>query len=541
MRSRSPSLSIHSKHEAPNATVSQETIKRPFLVQQHPTQSQSSLRLPSALRDSGIELQQYTHGPGNVNDAGQPWISGSLEVWMIGCFAIMAFMVSLDALIMVTTLKNISQIYDSSYPRDATWPITVYFLLNIPIQRVAVAATEMISRRFVLISGISIFSIGVILLSAAPVLFPILLVGRGLQGMGSGVMTSVAPAMLTEMIPPQRRSRYNCAIFFAAALGVGLGPALGGVFLEDLAIWRWIYYISAPFCFILLMSTPFAIRPVGEILGPKLSILSIDWTGICFLMASLTALVLGITWAGVPDQVTAWRTLFPLAAGIVCLVGTVMYERSGASKPIFSFQVLKTSPVTFVCVFIHSLVMFIQVFYVPEFLQGVYELSPSYMGALLVPLTSTSLLVTAITGIITERFRAYRWAIWSGWALTIASAGCMTIFSASTSLVICVIVLIVAGVGHGLVMSGSHTAIQRMATSANVRDALLLSNFIRTIAICVAVSAGGTTFQARFYSRLFQSNEVYALTFRDIMYTSLVLAGLGGLLSLLLAWRKRSL
>lgn len=213
--------------------------------------------------------------------------------------------------------------------------------------------------------------------------------------------------------------------------------------------------------------------------------------------------------------------------------------------------------------------MFTEIFYIPEYVRGVYELSPSYLGALLIALTAPSLLVTAVVGVITARFRAYRWAIWSGWVLTTASAGCMTVPGPDTSLVVCVVLMVVAGLGNGLTMSGSHTAIQRSANASHERDASFLANFIRTIGVCVAISAGGTAFQARLKAHLFQSdlpkllanlgfNEafwnipkitishelaearkgVFVLTFRDIMYANTALAGLGGLLSLWLIRRS---
>ncbi|QKX54378.1 uncharacterized protein TRUGW13939_01464, partial [Talaromyces rugulosus] len=466
------------------------------------------------------------------------------------------------------TEKNISSIYHSNFSHNGTWPIIVYFLATIPIQRLGIEATEVFGYRNVLIAGVAIFSIGVIFLSATHTLFPMLLVGRGIQGIGVGVIVSVGPAILAEMVPPQRRSRYYCVILFCAAIGLGTGPAVGGLLLEDPANWRWIYYISAPLCFSLLILTPVAIRPVGETLSSKMAILNIDWTGICLFSASFTVLILGTTWAGIPNRAADWRTLFTLGVGAIGLIGAVMYERSGASKPIISLKTLKASPLTFVCILIHSVVMFTEVFYIPQYMRGVYELSPSYLGALLIALTVPSLLVTAVVGVITARFRAYRWAVWSGWVLTTASAGCMTVPGTDTGIFVYVILLIVAGLGHGLTMSGSHTATRRLANASNERDASLLANFIRTIGICIAMSAAGVVFQTRIKTHLFQSDlskllgnldfneavwnaskitvsheiaegrkEIFVLTFREMMYAITVLAGLGGVLSLRLVRR----
>lgn len=215
--------------------------------------------------------------------------------------------------------------------------------------------------------------------------------------------------------------------------------------------------------------------------------------------------------------------------------------------------------------------MFTEIFYIPQYIRGVYDLSPRYLGALLIALTAPSLLATAVVGAITARFRAYRWAIWSGWVLTTASAGCMTVPGPGNNLVVYVVLMIVAGLGHGLTMSGSHTAIQRLANASNERDASLLANFIRAIGICIAISAGGTAFQTRLRTHFLQSDlpkflfnlgfneafrnasknflaydlakarkEIFVLTFREIMYATTVLSGLGGVLSLRLVQRPNT-
>lgn len=236
------------------------------------------------------------------------------------------------------------------------WPITVYILANATLQRCHVGVMEIFGRRNTLVAGLIIFTMGLILLSAAPPLFPVLLVGRGLQGAGAAAMVSIPPAMLMDMISKPRRSIYNFVIMFSSAIGAILGLLLAGMFIQQDS-WKWIFYISAPFCFVLFIIMPFAVQPVGESLESKKRLMSVDWTGSLLFSASMAALLLGLTWASSLHKQPKWQVLVALVAGAVGLIITLVYERSGASRPFLSLAILKVSPVTFLCVLVQSLLV----------------------------------------------------------------------------------------------------------------------------------------------------------------------------------------
>lgn len=197
---------------------------------------------------------------------------------------------------------------------------------------------------------------GLILAAASPPLFPILLVGRGVQGAGAAAMVSIPPAMLMDMISERRRPIYNLVILFSSTIGAILGLLLGGTFIQQDS-WKWVFYISAPFCFILFIITPFVIRPVGESLESKKRLMNVDWTGSLLFSASMAALLLGLGWASSLQKQLKWEVLVALVSGAVGMIVTTVYERSGASRPFLSLGVLKVSPVTFLCVLIQSLLV----------------------------------------------------------------------------------------------------------------------------------------------------------------------------------------
>ncbi|KUL82541.1 hypothetical protein ZTR_09160 [Talaromyces verruculosus] len=498
MASRSDTIPMQETAGRVTNNASKSHAKDRTTVATYPTASQSTFNLNSSNDDdnNAIELETAEESDQPIE---QGWISTSREWSMVVCFAIMAMMVTMDALILIPILPNIAGKYHSNPSRDTMWPITVYILANATMQRCHVALMEICGRRDMLMAGLVVFTMGLILLSALPPLFPTLLIGRGVQGAGAAAMISIPPAMLMDMISERRRSIYSFVILFSSAIGAILGLTLGGTFIQQDS-WTWIFYISFPFCFILFIITPFAVRPVGETLESKKRLMNVDWTGSLLFSASMAALLLGLTWASSLQKQLKWEVLVALVAGAVGMIVTMVYERSGASRPFLSLGVLKVSPVTFLCGLIQSLLIAVQLVYVPAYLRGVHKSPTTSIGAVLIAMIVTMLLVTGGINLVPTKIYHYRWPLWFGWALNIISSASLTLFNTHTTLRVCVIVMVVTGLGHGITITATHTALQELSKqkSRSQRDASLIANFIRTAGFCLAIASAESAFRVCF-------------------------------------------
>lgn len=79
-------------------------------------------------------------------------------------------------------------------------------------------------RRPVLVSGVVVFSFGMLVCAAAPT--PVVFgVGRLVVGLGTGVLLPTAAAFVAEFAPPGRRNLYQGVVFG----GIGVGGALSAV------------------------------------------------------------------------------------------------------------------------------------------------------------------------------------------------------------------------------------------------------------------------------------------------------------------------
>jgi MFS family permease len=101
--------------------------------------------------------------------------------------------------------------------------------------------SDMIGRKPIFVAGLVVFTIGSIGCGAAPSL-RWLLAARAFQGLGAALIFAVNIAMITHAFPPEDRGRgrgYNAIL---VALGISLGPTLGGLITQHLT-WRWIFYV----------------------------------------------------------------------------------------------------------------------------------------------------------------------------------------------------------------------------------------------------------------------------------------------------------
>ena len=72
-----------------------------------------------------------------------------------------------------------------------------------------------------------------------------LILFRGIQGIGAGALFPVALAIIGDLFTPQERGKYQG--LFGAVFGIAFvaGPLIGGWLTENLS-WHWIFYVNIP-------------------------------------------------------------------------------------------------------------------------------------------------------------------------------------------------------------------------------------------------------------------------------------------------------
>src|SRR3984957_692293 len=152
------------------------------------------------------------------------------------------FLAALDQTIVATALPTIGrQFHDVS---SLSWVITAYLLASTAVAPVFGTLSDIYGRRAMVIAALSLFIAGSVLCALAPNM-PVLILARGLQGLGGGGIMPVVQTVISDVVSPRERGQYQAyfsGVWVAAGIG---GPVLGGVFAEHLH-WSMIFWINLP-------------------------------------------------------------------------------------------------------------------------------------------------------------------------------------------------------------------------------------------------------------------------------------------------------
>ena len=172
-----------------------------------------------------------------------------------------------------------------------------------------------------------------------------LIIGRLIQGVGGGGATALCFVVMVDTTPKSIHSRYSCYIQVTRLMGLMLGPAVGGLFI-DKGNWTWTCYFNFVFCGLGLLLVPVSVdlRISRNIPLRKLRIL--DWSGATMAVLGPSSILIGLAWGGVLYRWTEWRTMMPIAVGVSIMIAMVLYESTWALHPQFGSKVFKSTAIT---------------------------------------------------------------------------------------------------------------------------------------------------------------------------------------------------
>ncbi len=311
------------------------------------------------------------------------------------------FLAALDQTIVATALPTIGrQFHDVS---SLSWVITAYLLASTAVAPVFGTLSDIYGRRAMIIAALSLFIAGSVLCAVAPNM-GVLVVARGLQGLGGGGIMPIVQTVISDIVSPRERGQYQ-AYFSGVWVAAGIsGPVLGGVFAEHLH-WSMIFWINVP----LALAALFMLLPKMGKIPVFHRRREVDWLGGLLLMASAVVFMLVLTWGG-----NRFLWLSPVILGMVgasvALAFAFVWQARRAHEPFLPLPLLGGSVVPYAMIAgscalgaITGLTVNLPLYY-----EVVYHLSASEAGLALIPLAAISTCGAAIAGRTMARARRYK-------------------------------------------------------------------------------------------------------------------------------------
>src|ERR1700742_1899703 len=311
------------------------------------------------------------------------------------------FLAALDQTIVATALPTIGrQFHDVS---NLSWVITAYLLASTAVAPVFGTLSDIYGRRAMIITSMSLFVVGSILCAVAPSM-PVLILARGLQGLGGGGILPIVQTVIADVVSPRERGQYQ-AYFSGVWMAAGIsGPILGGVFAEHLH-WSMIFWINVPLG---LTSMAMLLPKMGRI--PVFHRRrKVDWLGGVLLMAAAVVVMLVLTWGGT-RYLWLSPTIMAMIGASIALTFAFIWHASRAAQPFLPLSLMGGTvvPYAMVCGGCAMGAMLGLTVYLPLYYEGVYHLSASEAGMALIPLATISTLGAAIAGRTMARSRHYK-------------------------------------------------------------------------------------------------------------------------------------
>src|SRR5579863_6244424 len=169
--------------------------------------------------------------------------SNKQKRWVLIGISIASFVGCIDFTIVNTALPAIQRAFNSSIG-ELQWIINIFILALSAFMVIAGLVADVYVRRTILYIGMIIFGLSSLFAGlATSMLFLILC--RLLQGISCTILYTATGAIVSNTFPVTQRGKAMGILFGVNALGLAVGPVLGGFIIGALS-WRWVFFVNIP-------------------------------------------------------------------------------------------------------------------------------------------------------------------------------------------------------------------------------------------------------------------------------------------------------
>jgi MFS family permease len=127
---------------------------------------------------------------------------------------------------------------------QSSWVVSVYLVTEVAVLLIVGRLSDQLSRKRFPVAGALIFLVGSGLAGMAWTMAE-LIVCRGIQGVGAGLLFAFSFALIRDGFRPAQRGKWQALCATAFWLSSMIGPLVGGTLTGSLG-WRWVFYINPP-------------------------------------------------------------------------------------------------------------------------------------------------------------------------------------------------------------------------------------------------------------------------------------------------------
>jgi len=354
------------------------------------------------------------------------------------------------------------------------WVFSVYMLASTITVPLYGKLSDMYGRKRLLMISVGLFTFGSILCGMANSMV-MLIVFRGIQGLGAGGMVPLSMIIVGDLFTIERRGKIQAVFSSIWAISSIVGPILGSFFVEALT-WRWIFFINIP----IGIATVLCLVPYKETTEFRKT--HIDYKGFFLFGISIAFLLLS---TNVKDP------LWYLIIGIAGMLVFVLVERKEA-EPFLPVSLFKNKGIlrTNLFMLFYCLSFFGTSNFIPLFLQEGNHMSIYKSGLILLSIAVGWMFGSTPAGKWIIRF-GYKSLFIIGSFITTISGLMLYLFVTDISYLGLFLILTVQGVAFGLLFAVGTIASQEFAEAHIKGMSTSLQIFLRNIGTSLGVTIMG--------------------------------------------------
>ena len=324
------------------------------------------------------------------------------------------------------------------------WITTGYLLVLALIIPTSAFLKRRFATRSLFITAISSFLAGTLLAAWSPA-FSVLLIGRLLQGIGTGIALPMMFNIILEQVPGERLGFMIGIASLITAMAPAVGPSLGGLIVSYFG-WRMIFISLLPF---LLISAALGIKNIRQAGTLEQSCFNIKLY--LLLVICFSSLIFAATLA----SGYGWFSKEVLCLFVICVIALTLFYRQSlkSTAPILRVEIFHYLPYTLSTISL-LLVGFICLglgFLIPNYAQLVSGTDAFTAGCLLLPGCTIGAALAPISGRLLDKFGAKRPILLGNISILIAVV-CYSLYPGELSSLLFIVFYLFFAFGQGFSM-----------------------------------------------------------------------------------------
>jgi EmrB/QacA subfamily drug resistance transporter len=404
--------------------------------------------------------------------------------WALSCTSLGMLLAATNSGTLIIALPDLERSLHTSL-LALVWVILAYLIAATVLVLMAGRLSDLFGRKRAYVGGFVVFALASLGAGFSPDA-TVLIGWRILQGIGSAFLFANAAALVTDAFPKEELGLAMGANTMVAAIGLVLGPVLGGALVA--ISWHWVFWFNVPFA---LAGAAWGALILRE-LARREHVQSYDVLGTATFVLGLTGLVFGVSRGGL----SGWNdtlVIAALAAAAVLLPAWVAIERRSRAPMLdlglFNNRLFAAATAS---AFINGLARFALMFLFVFYFQGAQSNSPIEAGIKLIPLALGMLIASPLAGVYADRHGSRTLAA-LGMLVSAAGLAGMTTLGVHTAYWQSAVWLALVGVGSGMFNSPNTAAMmgavpaQRRGIAAGARTLVQNTGAVLSIAFVLAI------------------------------------------------------